>query len=130
MPSRPVNHTRYANTRRGIISPKRSKKRRLTQAPISQASDDHTPLATIPISVSERREASEDFSSEESERVFSGVKHTVSDQRNSLKSTIIELLKYLKSLFRLGIFTEQDLHAIVGNLNEEGAMEALEAENQ
>ena len=63
-------------------------------------------------------------------RVFSGVKHTVSDQRNSLKSTTIELLECLKLWFRLGIFTEQDLYAIVGNLNEEGAMEALEAGNQ
>ena len=63
------------------------------------------------------------------ERVFSGIKHTVSDQRNSLKSTTIELLECLKSWFRLGVFTEQDLHAIVGNLNEEGVMEALEAMN-
>ena len=66
--------------------------------------------------------------SAEPERVFSDVKHTVSDQRNSLKSTTIELLKCLKSWFRLGIFTEQDLHVIVGKLNEEGAMKALEAE--
>ena len=41
-----------------------------------------------------------------------------------------KLLKCLKSWYRLDIFTKQDLHAIVGNLNEEGAMEALEAENQ
>ena len=40
------------------------------------------------------------------ERVFSGAKHTISDQRNSLKSEIIELLEYLKSCFRLGVFTE------------------------
>ena len=35
--------------------------------------------------------------SAEPERVFSGVKHTVSDQRNDLKSTTIELLGILKS---------------------------------
>ena len=45
------------------------------------------------------------------------------------KSTTIELLECLKSWFRLGVFTEQDLYAIVGNLNEGGAMDALEAMN-
>ena len=40
-------------------------------------------------------------------------KHTISDQRASLKSETIELLECLKSWFRLGIFTEKDLHAIV-----------------
>ena len=68
--------------------------------------------------------------SAEPERVFSGVKHTISDQRNSLKSETIEWLECLKSWFRLGLFTGQDLYAIVGQLNEEGAMEALETMNQ
>ena len=63
--------------------------------------------------------------SSEPERVFSGARHTLSDQRASLKSETIELLKCLKSRFRLGIFTEQDLHAIVGTVNEED-MKALE----
>lgn len=63
--------------------------------------------------------------SSEPERVFSGAKHTISGQRASLKSTTIELLECLKSWFRLGIFTEQDLHAIIGTM-EEGAMEALD----
>ena len=63
--------------------------------------------------------------SAEPERVFSDTKHTNLDQRNILKSEIIELLKYLKSSFRLGIFTEEDLHAIVGNLAEDEAIEAL-----
>ena len=62
--------------------------------------------------------------------VFSGSKHTNSDQRNSPKSKTIEYLECLKSWFRLGVFMEQDLHAIVGHLNEEGAIEALEAINQ
>ena len=63
------------------------------------------------------------------QRVFINTKYTVSDQRNSLKSTTTELLKYLKSWFRLGVFAEQNLHSIIGNLNEKGAMEALEAIN-
>ena len=61
--------------------------------------------------------------------MFSGAKHTVFDQRHSLKRITIELLECLKLWFSLGVFTEQDLHAIVGNLNEEGAMEAFEAMN-
>ena len=68
--------------------------------------------------------------SAEPERVFLGAKHTILDQRNSLKSEIIKLLKCLKSWFRLGVFTEQDLYAIVVDLNEDDTMEALEAINQ
>ena len=64
--------------------------------------------------------------SAEPERVFSGAKHTVSAQRHSLKSETIELLECLKSWFRLGIFTEEDLHAIVDTLQDDEAMEALE----
>ena len=64
--------------------------------------------------------------SSEPERVFSGAKHTLSDQRASLKSKTIELLECLKSWFQLGIFTEQDLHAIVRTAYEED-MEDLEA---
>ena len=63
--------------------------------------------------------------SSEPERVFSSAKHTLSDQRNSLEAETIELLECMKSWIRLGIFTEQDLHAIV-NTMEEGAAEALE----
>ena len=62
--------------------------------------------------------------SSESKRVFSGVKRTISDSRGSLGSETIELLKCLKSWFRLGIFTKEDLHAIVGTM-EEGALDAL-----
>ena len=64
--------------------------------------------------------------SAEPERVFLGAKHTILDQRNSLKSEIIELLECIKSWFRLGVFTEQDLHAIVGQLNEEVAIETFQ----
>ena len=62
--------------------------------------------------------------SAEPERVFSGAKRTVSDSRGSLRSETIELLECLKSWFQLGIFTKEDLHAIVG-IMEEGSMEGL-----
>ena len=65
--------------------------------------------------------------SAEPERLFSAAKHTVSLQRNNLRSETIELLVCLKSWFWLGIFTEEDLHAIVATLDEDveamGAME-------
>jgi len=47
------------------------------------------------------------------ERVFSGVKYTLSEQRIRYNIETIELLKCLKSWFRLGIYTENDLHQIV-----------------
>ena len=64
--------------------------------------------------------------SAEPQRVFSDTKHTFSDQRNSLKSETIKLLKCLKSWFRLGVFIEEDLHAIIRNLAEDEGIEALE----
>ena len=51
--------------------------------------------------------------SSEPERVFSGTKHTISDQRCSLKIEAIELLECLKSWFRIGIFTQEDLHSVI-----------------
>ena len=64
--------------------------------------------------------------SAEPERVFSGAKRTVSDSRGRLQSETIDILKCLKSWFRLGVFTKEALHAIVSNLTmEDGAMEAL-----
>ena len=63
--------------------------------------------------------------SSEAERVFSGVKYTVSDSRGSLKSETIELLKCLKSWFQLGIFIKEDLHVIITQM-EEGAADELE----
>ena len=56
--------------------------------------------------------------------MFSGVKRTVSDFRGRLQSETIEILECLKSWFRLGVFTKEDLHAVVGTM-EDGAMEAL-----
>ena len=63
--------------------------------------------------------------SSEAERVFSEVKRTISNSRDSLKSETIELLKCLKSWFRLGIFTKEDLHAIVVTMGE-GVADELE----
>ena len=62
-------------------------------------------------------------------RFFSKAQHinvTLSfDNHNiGLKATTMELLECLKSWFRIGIFTEQDLHAIIDTMNE-GAMEAM-----
>ncbi len=37
-----------------------------------------------------------------------------------------ELLECLKSWFRLGIFIEEGLHAIVDTMQDDGAIEALE----
>lgn len=60
----------------------------------------------------------------ELERIFFSVKYTVSNQKNSFETEIIKLLKCMKSWFRLGIFTEQDLHFIV-NIMKDGAVEAM-----
>ena len=57
--------------------------------------------------------------------MFSGVKRTILDVRGSLRSESIELLKCLKSWFRLGIFTKEDLHTIVDTVVEEGALDAF-----
>ena len=52
-------------------------------------------------------------------------KRTVSLQRSDLRNETIGLLICLKSRFRLGIFTEEDLHAIFATLDE--YLEAIEA---
>ena len=56
--------------------------------------------------------------SSEPERDFSGAKHTIIKQRNSLKAGSIEALKCLKSWFRVGLFPDQDLHTIISELGE------------
>ena len=61
--------------------------------------------------------------SAEPERFFSSAKHTILAEIASLKSENIELLECMKLWFRLGIFTEADLHTVVGTLEEE-AVEA------
>ena len=57
--------------------------------------------------------------SSEPERVFSRAKRTILDFRDSLRSESIELLKCLKSWFRLGIFTKEDLYIIIGTIIKE-----------
>lgn len=59
--------------------------------------------------------------SSEPERVFSGAKHTLTEQRMRCSIITIELLECLKSWFRLGIFVEKDLHVIIAT---EQAMQA------
>lgn len=53
--------------------------------------------------------------SSEAERVFSGVKHTISDERASLHIDTIEALECLKSWFRANIFTQEDLTKALQN---------------
>ena len=57
--------------------------------------------------------------SSEPERVFSGTKHTISDNRCKLTSETIEVLECLKSWFRLEIFTEEDLHAVASAIEDD-----------
>ena len=64
--------------------------------------------------------------SSETERVFSGARLIVSDQRISFNGETIELPECLKSLSRPELFTEEDLHAIVDDLGENGAIDALD----
>ena len=51
--------------------------------------------------------------SSEPERIFSGAKHTLTEQRLSYSIETIELLECLKSWFKLGIYTEEDLYTII-----------------
>ena len=140
VPSIPANRTRHARTRRGLTATEDEYSRYCNAEPLILEEEEVTALdywlnpaqrSRLPL----LSEMAIDIHSippmsAEPERVFSGSKHTISDQRNSLKSKTIELLECLKSWSRLGGFTEQDLHAIVGHWNEEGAIEALEAINQ
>ena len=57
--------------------------------------------------------------SAEPERVFSGTKHTITEQRNSLQIESIEVLQCLKSWFRIGIFTGEELHEIINQLEDD-----------
>ena len=49
--------------------------------------------------------------SSEPERIFSGSKHTISDERGSLKPDTIEALEICKCLMRIGVFTNTDITA-------------------
>ena len=50
--------------------------------------------------------------SSEAERMFSAAKHTLNEQRMSCSIETIGLLECLKLWFKLGIYTEEDLHTI------------------
>lgn len=63
----PANRTRYARTRRGLISSKRLKKRFITQVAISQTSNDHIAFAIVSINVSETFDRDEKEGEEEEE---------------------------------------------------------------
>ena len=62
--------------------------------------------------------------SSEPERVFSGAKHTLTEQRMRCNIETIQLLECLKSWFRIGIYTEEDLHRVIA---EELEMDQSEA---
>ena len=51
--------------------------------------------------------------SAEVERLFSSSKLTISDRCNRLMATTTEAAEYLKSWFRLNLFTQEDLDAVV-----------------
>ncbi len=51
----------------------------------------------------------------EAERVFSGTKHTISDECSSLNMTTIEVLECLKFWFRAGLFTNDELSPTIAN---------------
>ena len=112
----PAKATRNIRSRRPIVPsiPRKSRKKRPATA-VSRALDDHILLVTIPTDPIESPDKESETSSS----------YTLSDQRNSLEAKTIKLLECMKSWFRLGIFTEEDLHAIVSTM-EEGALEALE----
>ncbi len=60
--SKPANHTRNKNTRKGIMSPKKTRKR--LNPPTQRPSDDHTPLVQIPVIASESTQQEEELSEE------------------------------------------------------------------
>lgn len=64
--------------------------------------------------------------SSEPERVFSQAKRTISDHKASLKAETIELLECMKSWFRLGIFTQEDLNAIINTMEEGASLDGLD----
>ena len=87
----PADRTRHKGTRRGIMSPKRLKKRSSTQAATSQASNNHTALATVPIDASETSDQDDQEGEEDGEEEFSqnsqtpGPESSVSQASTSFK---------------------------------------------
>ena len=56
--------------------------------------------------------------SAEPERVFSQTKLIITDLRNRLQMDAIEVLQCLKSWFRIGIYTDEELHEIMKQSNQ------------
>ena len=68
--------------------------------------------------------------SSESERVFSGAKHTINDEKISLKSDSIEILKCCKAWFKAEIFTEKAINVVmIENFENEEAIEIQNEQN-
>ena len=59
------------------------------------------------------------------ERVFSQAKYTLDIKRSRLKASILEVTECLKSWFRLGIFTDKNLHPIIATEQQSDQSEAM-----
>jgi len=51
--------------------------------------------------------------SSEPERIFSSTKHIISDERASLKADTVEALECVKHWMQAGIYTDEDLNAVM-----------------
>lgn len=60
--------------------------------------------------------------SSEPERVLSGTRNTIPDSRSRLDSETIGILGCLKSWCQLDIFTDEDLHDIVADMDGEDSV--------
>jgi len=49
----------------------------------------------------------------EPERIFSSTKHIISDERASLKANTVEALECVKHWMQAGIYTDEDLNAVM-----------------
>ena len=64
------------------------------------------------------------------ERVFSETKHTINDERISLKSNSIEILKCCKTWFKIEIFTEEAINVVmIENFEDEKTIEIQNEQN-
>ena len=64
------------------------------------------------------------------ERVFSKAKYTISDEKISLKSNSIEILKCCKTWFKIEIFTETTINVVmIENFENEKTIEIQNEQN-
>ena len=68
--------------------------------------------------------------SNESERVFSKTKHTINDERISLKFESIEMLKCCKTWFKNEIFTDATINVVMIENFENEKNEKKEVQNE